>query len=323
MKLDDIKKVAILGGGIIGSSFAVNYALKGMKVAILDINEEALKRAETMVIAALQNLKANAIIQDNDVARIQNNITYTTSMEVAVKDAQFVQENVRENYEDKQKIVAEFEKYASPECIYASSTSGLLISEISKYAKHPERFVGGHPYNPPHLIPLIEMTKSDKTDPAVLELAKQFYLKMGKEPVVLQKEALGFISNRLQQGVVREMAHLVMNGVCSVEDIDKALTFGPGLRWGVMGPLLVFELGGGGNGKGFQTLFTMAGKSVEMWLADMADFKKYPEGWVELAQKGINEAIANRPAEIGNDTASLRAYRDKMLIELLKLHKKL
>ncbi len=323
MKLDDIKKVAILGGGMIGSSFAVNYALKGMKVAVLDINAEALKKAEVMVDVALQNLKASAIVDDKQIAQIKNNIVYTLSLQDAVKDAQFVQENVRENYEDKQKIVAEFEKFASPSCIFASSTSGLLISEISKFAKHPERFVGGHPYNPPHLIPLIEMTKSEKTDPKVLELAKQFYIKMGKEPVVLQKEALGFISNRLQQGVLREMAHLVMNGVCTVEDIDKALTFGPGLRWGVMGPLLIFELGGGGNGRGFTNIFNLVGKSVELWLNDMADFKKYPEGWVEVAQKGINESIANRPAEIGNDTNSLRAYRDKMLIELLKLHKKL
>lgn len=323
MKLDDIKKVAIIGGGIIGSSFAVNFALKGMKVSVLDINEEALKKAETMVDIALQNLKANAIVDDNEVARIKKDISYTLSMEEAVKDAQFVQENVRENYEDKQKIVAEFEKFAAPDCIFASSTSGLLISEIAKYAKNPERFVGGHPYNPPHLIPLIEMTKGDKTDVNVLQLAKEFYLKMGKEPVVLNKEALGFISNRLQQGVLREMAHLIMNGVCSVEDIDKALTFGPGLRWGVMGPLLIFELGGGGNGRGFSTIFHLVGKSVEMWLEDMADFKKYPEGFVQIAQQGINEAIANRPAEIGNDTASLRAYRDKMLIEFLKLHKKL
>lgn len=323
MKLDDIKKVAVLGGGIIGSSFAVNFALKGMKVSVLDINEDALKRAETMVEVAVQNLEANNIVDAKEGDRIKKDISYTLSMKDAVQDAQFIQENVRENYEDKQKIVVELEKYASPKCIYASSTSGLLISEIAKFAKHPERFVGGHPYNPPHLIPLIEMTKGEKTDAAVLELARQFYLKMGKEPVVLNKEALGFISNRLQQGVLREMAHLVMDGVCSVEDIDKALTFGPGLRWGVMGPMLIFELGGGGNGKGFTTIFNLVGKSVEMWLADMADFKKYPEGFVEMAQKGINEAIANRPAEIGNDTASLRAYRDKILIELLKLHKKL
>lgn len=323
MSVKDIKKVAILGGGIIGSSFAVNYALKGKKVSILDINEEALKKAENLVAIALENLRANDIVDAKEVERIKGDISYTLSMEEAVAGAQFAQENVRENYPDKQALVAEFEKYADPDCIFASSTSGLLISEIAKYAKHKERFIGAHPYNPPHLIPLIEMTKSEDTDPAVLERAKEFFLEMGKEPVVLQKEALGFISNRLQQGVLREMAHLVMSGVCSVEDVDKALTFGPGLRWGVMGPMLIFELGGGGNGQGFSMIYKLVGESVKLWLNDMADFKEYPEGWVEVAQKGINESIANRPAEIGNDTASLRAYRDKMLIELLKLHKKI
>ena len=323
MKLEDIKKVGIIGGGMIGSSFAVNFALKGMEVTVLDINEDALKRAATLADGALKNLQVNQVVTDKQIAEIKGRIRYTLSMEETVKDAQFVQENVRENYPDKQEAVAEFEKYASPECVFASSTSGLLISEIAKYAKHPERFIGAHPYNPPHLIPLIEMTKSEVTDPQAVALAKAFYLKMGKEPVVLEKEALGFIANRLQQVVLREIASLVLRGVCSLEDADKALTFGPGLRWGVLTPHLIVELGGGGNGKGFTNLMNLVYGSVKLWLADMDDFKEYPPNWVEVAQKGINEQLANRPAEIGNDTESLRAYRDKMLIELLKLHKKL
>ena len=218
-------------------------------------------------------------------------------------------------------MAEEMEKYTSSETIIASSTSGLLVSEIAKNAKHPERFIGAHPYNPPHLIPLVELTKGDKTDPKVVEVAKEFYQLIDKEPVVLQKEALGFICNRIQMAVYREVCNLVMKGVCTIEDADKAVTYGPGLRWAIMGPSLVFELGGGeGHIDG---LMKHLNPSISLWLHDMADFKDFPEEFPEIARKGVEEALENRPKEIGNDDASLAEYRDKMLISILKLHNKL
>ena len=242
-------------------------------------------------------------------------------MEAAVKDVQFITESGPENYEVNQKMAEEMEKYTADDTIIASSTSGLLVSEIAKNAKHPERFIGAHPYNPPHLIPLVELTKGDKTDEHVLEVAKEFYQSIDKEPVVLQKEALGFICNRIQMAVYREVCNLVMNGVCTIEDADKAVTYGPGLRWAIMGPSLVFELGGGeGHIDG---LMKHLNPSISLWLHDMADFKDFPEEFPEIARKGVEEAMKNRPAEIGNDDQSLAEYRDKMLIELLKLHNKL
>ena len=144
---------------------------------------------------------------------------------------------------------------------------------------------------------------------------------IGKEPVVLQKEALGFICNRLQMALYREVCSLVMNGVCTVEDADKAVTFGPGLRWGIMGPSLVFQLGGGKVG--IDGLLKHLGPSINLWLNNMADFKAMPEEFGKIAREGVEEEMKNRPKEIGNDDASLAEYRDKMLIELLKLHKKL
>ena len=321
MEVKNIKKVACVGAGVIGYSWALYYSLKKLSVTVYDITEDKIDLAKNRIHESLLNLEKNNVVQENEISEIESRITYTTSMEAAVKDVQFITESGPENYEVKQKMAEEMEKYTADDTIIASSTSGLLVSEIAKNAKHPERFIGAHPYNPPHLIPLVELTKGDKTDEHVLEVAKEFYQSIDKEPVVLQKEALGFICNRIQMAVYREVCNLVMNGVCTIEDADKAVTYGPGLRWAIMGPSLVFELGGGeGHIDG---LMKHLNPSISLWLHDMADFKDFPEEFPEIARKGVEEAMKNRPAEIGNDDQSLAEYRDKMLIELLKLHNKL
>lgn len=321
MEVKNIKKVACVGAGVIGYSWALYYSLKKLSVTVYDLTEDKIDLAKNRIHESLLNLEKNNVVQENEISEIESRITYTTSMEAAVKDVQFITESGPENYEVKQKMAEEMEKYTADDTIIASSTSGLLVSEIAKNAKHPERFIGAHPYNPPHLIPLVELTKGDKTDEHVLEVAKEFYQSIDKEPVVLQKEALGFICNRIQMAVYREVCNLVMNGVCTIEDADKAVTYGPGLRWAIMGPSLVFELGGGeGHIDG---LMKHLNPSISLWLHDMADFKDFPEEFPEIARKGVEEAMRNRPAEIGNDDQSLAEYRDKMLIELLKLHNKL
>lgn len=321
MEVKNIKKVACVGAGVIGYSLALYYSLKKLSVTVYDLTEDKIDLAKNRIHESLINLEKNNVVQENEISEIESRITYTTSMEAAVKDVQFITESGPENYEVKQKMAEEMEKYTADDTIIASSTSGLLVSEIAKNAKHPERFIGAHPYNPPHLIPLVELTKGDKTDEHVLEVAKEFYQSIDKEPVVLQKEALGFICNRIQMAVYREVCNLVMNGVCTIEDADKAVTYGPGLRWAIMGPSLVFELGGGeGHIDG---LMKHLNPSISLWLHDMADFKDFPEEFPEIARKGVEEAMKNRPAEIGNDDQSLAEYRDKMLIELLKLHNKL
>lgn len=321
MEVKNIKKVACVGAGVIGYSWALYYSLKKLSVTVYDLTEDKIDLAKNRIHESLLNLEKNNVVQENEISEIESRITYTTSMEAAVKDVQFITESGPENYEVKQKMAEEMEKYTADDTIIASSTSGLLVSEIAKNAKHPERFIGAHPYNPPHLIPLVELTKGDKTDEHVLEVAKEFYQSIDKEPVVLQKEALGFICNRIQMAVYREVCNLVMNGVCTIEDADKAVTYGPGLRWAIMGPSLVFELGGGeGHIDG---LMKHLNPSISLWLHDMADFKDFPEEFPEIARKGVEEDMKNRPAEIGNDDQSLAEYRDKMLIELLKLHNKL
>ena len=321
MKLNDIKDIAIVGSGVIGYSWALSFAMNGHLVRVYDINDGSLKLAKERIHESLVNLAQNKVINPNKIEKIEKRIDYSTSIKKTVEKSKFIVESGPEKYEIKWSIVEEIEKYASEDAIVASSTSGLLITEIAKNAKHPERFIGAHPYNPPHLIPLVEITKGEKTTAENVKLAYDLYKSIKKEPVILQKEALGFICNRIQMAVYREVCDLVMRGVCTIEDADKAVTYGPGIRWAIMGPSLVFELGGGqGHIDG---LMKHLNESINLWLNDMADWKEFPEKFPEVARKGVEEALKNRNPEIGNTDESLAEYRDKMLIEILKLHNKL
>jgi 3-hydroxyacyl-CoA dehydrogenase len=246
---------------------------------------------------------------------------YTPNIEEAVKGVQFIQESVLEHYDVKQALLSEVDKHAATDTIFASSTSGLLISEIAKDSKHPERCIGAHPYNPPHLIPLVEINKGQKTAEETVERTYAFYKSIGKEPVVLQKEALGFIANRLAMGLYREAVDLVVRGVCSVEDVDKAVCYGPGLRFALMGPNLIYHLGGGPHG--IQGLLKHVGPSIELWWGDMAVWKKWPPGWAETAQDGVNNEMANRAPEQGRNNEEITRWRDDGLIEILKFLKKI
>lgn len=321
MQAKEIREVSCVGAGVIGYSWALYFAMKDLSVTVYDINEESLQLAKKRIHESLETLIKNNVLTKEKSEGLEKSIIYTLSMEEAVRNAQLIVESGPENYDIKRQMVEEMEKYTSFETIIVSSTSGLLITEICKNAKHPERFIGAHPYNPPHLIPLVEITKGEKTSEEVVEVAKEFYTLIGKEPIVLKKEALGFICNRIQMALYREVCDLVSRGVCTIEDADKAVTYGPGLRWGIMGPSLVFQLGGGQYG--IAGALKHMGPSANMWLADMADFKKIPDEFALIAQEGVNEELKNRSDEIGNDNVSLAEYRDKMLIELLKLHHKL
>lgn len=318
---NEIRNIACIGSGVIGYSWALYFSLKKLNTTVYDISEESIALAKERIHESLQPLIKNNVVTEEESKEIENRIVYTTNLEIAVKDSDFIVESTPESYDIKKNLVKEIEKYTKPTTIVASSTSGLLITEIASVAEYPERFIGAHPYNPPHLIPLVEITKGEKTSDEVIAKAKAFYQSIGKEAVVLQKEALGFICNRLQMALYREVCDLVMRGVCTIEDADKAVTYGPGLRWGIMGPSLVFELGGGKNG--IEGLMKHLTPSINLWLNDMADFKEMPEEFASIAQLGVNEELKNRDEKIGNTGESLAEYRDKMLIELLKLHNKL
>ena len=320
MKPEEIKRVACVGGGVIGSSWAIQFAMKGPDVVLYDINDEQLAKSQAQMHKSLDALEQFKAVTPQRRQEIADRVKLTTSMEEAVKNAQFIQESGPERLEIKRSILAQVEEYASADAIYASSTSGLLVSDIAAQAAHPERCVGAHPYNPPHLIPLVELTSGDKTDPELLQLAYDFYQSIGKEAVLLRKECPGFIANRLQLALYREVQDLVMRGVCSVEDADKALVYGPGLRWAIFGHNMIMQLG---NPGGLTGMVQMLGNSGDRWLADMASWTHQPDNWAEVAQPGVDKEMANFPDHIGHTNEDCAKYRDQMLIELLKLHRKL
>ena len=320
MKPEEIKRVACVGGGVIGSSWAIQFAMKGLDVVLYDINDEQLAKSQAQMHKSLDALEQFKAVTPQRRQEIADRVKLTTSMEEAVKNAQFIQESGPERLEIKRSILAQVEEYASADAIYASSTSGLLVSDIAAQAAHPERCVGAHPYNPPHLIPLVELTSGDKTDPELLQLAYDFYQSIGKEAVLLRKECPGFIANRLQLALYREVQDLVMRGVCSVGDADKALVYGPGLRWAIFGHNMIMQLG---NPGGLTGMVQMLGNSGDRWLADMASWTHQPDNWAEVAQPGVDKEMANFPDHIGHTNEDCAKYRDQMLIELLKLHRKL
>ena len=316
MKLEDIKNVASIGGGVIGSSWTVLFAMKGLNVKLYDINDDCIAADKKTIETNVDFLVSNGAIADKEA--VLNKISYTTSMEEAVKDAQFVQESGPERLPIKQSMLEQIETYAPVDAIYATSASGLPLGQITEKAVHPERCVGGHPYNPPHLIPLVEITKTEKTDPANVDLAKAFYQELGKEPVVLNKDCPGYICNRLQLAVFREMVDLVERGVCSVEDADKALTFGPAIRWAIFGHNMIMQLG---HKDGMKAMMDMLAGGYNL-CADIASWDTLPDDYGAKAQAEIDKMMANFPDEIGHNNHDIAQYRDKMLIEILKLHHK-
>lgn len=317
----ELNKAAVIGGGVIGSSFTLLFALGKMDVMNYNRSKDGQERVEKMIEENLEILIEKDIVDPDEKTEILEKISYTNDMKEAIVFADYVEEALPENYQVKKDFVKEFEKYADDQTILGSATSGLLITKIAEDAKHPERIFGAHPYNPPHLIPLIEISQGEKSDPALADQLRQMFERLGKKPIVIRNEVPGFVSNRLQALVMREIMDLVDKGVVTMEDAETALTFGPGIRWAIMGPGQIFHLGGGDHG--LEGILNHIGPSMESWLADAASWTSFSEESKTKAVEGVKEAIKNRPKEKGNDAQGLKKYRDDMLIEILKLHKNL
>ena len=225
----------------------------------------------------------------------------------AVSEAAFIQEAVYESYEVKGAVFEAVDRFAPRRALIVTSSSGLSISRIQASARYPDRCLAGHPYNPPHLIPLVEVVPGRQTDPQAVEAARRFYESMGKTPVVLKRESPGYLANRMAAALWREAINLVLEGVASVADVDNAIRLGPGLRWAVMGPHLLYHLGGGEGGIRYHVEHLRAAKE-EMW-QDMNDWKTMPEMTAEALERGLPEL-----AEI----AALSRRRDEALVRVIQ-----
>jgi 3-hydroxyacyl-CoA dehydrogenase len=224
---------------------------------------------------------------------------------------QLVQESVTENYEVKQQVFKALDAHTDADVILASSSSGLLMTPIQQVTNHPGRCLIAHPFNPPHLIPLVELVPGDGTDEQTISNMKIFYEKLGKVPVVLKKAVPGHIANRLAMALWREAVDLVVQGIASVEDVDKAVCAGPGLRWAVMGPHMVYGLGGGEGG--MDHFIDHFGPAVKVWWESLATWTTLPPEAKALLVDGVKE-------EMGDRTLSdMNRWRDEKFIKLLKV----
>ncbi len=239
-----IHRIAIVGTGVIGASWAAQYLARGFDVVATDPAPNAEANLRKYVDEAWEQLETIGL----SPGASRDRLSFTTDMKAALAQADLVQENGPERPEFKMKLFADMDAATPPDSIIASSSSGITPSVMQSKCKHPERVLVGHPFNPPHIIPLVEVVGGTKTSPEAIQAAMAFYASIGKKPIHLKKELPGHVANRLQAALYREMLYLIEQGVLSVEDTDVAVSHGPGLRWGVMGQSLQWHLGGGEGG---------------------------------------------------------------------------
>ena len=307
----EAEKVGIVGTGLIGSGWAAFYASKGFAVSLFDADASARQAGRERTLAYLSFLCEHGLLGPEDHDRAAAGVEVADDLRQAVKGARLVQESVAERYDVKKNVFQQIDREADPATILASSSSGLMISELQAVMEHPGRSLIAHPFNPPHLIPLVELVPGKQTAPGVLAEVKSLFESLGKVPVVLNKEVPGYIANRLQAAVWREAIDLVLKGVASVADVDKALASGPGIRWALLGPHMIFHLGGGEGG--IKHFIDHVGVSWDKLWTDMANWTTLPAQTTDALVRGVQEEAAGKPLE------EIARWRDEKVVELLKV----
>jgi carnitine 3-dehydrogenase len=306
----NIRNVAIVGTGLIGASWAAQYLASGFDVIATDPAPDAEAKLRKWVDEAWELLQGVALASGAS----RDRLTFSADLKAAVSKADFVQESVPERLVLKAKVFAQMDEVAPPETILASSASGITMDAIQSSCKyHPERCVIGHPFNPPHIIPLVEVAGGAKTSERVIEEAMSFYASIGKKPIRLRKAVPGHVGNRLQAALYREILYLIQQGVVSVEDADIAVSYGLGLRWGVMGPSLQWHLAGGAGGiqqfvRQFMEGFAGLMKKLEM-----------PDVTAGLMQTIIDGVLKEAN---GQSVEQLADAENKIVLELLAMRAK-
>ena len=309
MKTDanNVKNVAVIGAGVIGGGWAAHFLRFGMKVTVWDPDPEAeAKLRERLKTAVWPKLERLGLKEGASL----DNLSFAPTLAEAVANAEFIQENTPERLPIKIETFKQIDSACPKESIIASSTSGYLMTEMAVEVQHPERCVVAHPFNPPYLMPLVEVVAGKDTSEEAHDWSVEFYKSIGKQPLKLKKEVPGFVADRIMEAVWREILHMIDNDMASVYEIDAAVRYGPGIRWALMGPLTVLHLGGGEGGMAH--LIHQFGPSLKApWT-----FLEAPELTDELANKVIDgcEEVTN-----GRSIRDLEEERDNLLIRMIEL----
>lgn len=301
----ELRPVAVLGAGVIGASWTALFWAAGLEVHVYDPDPKAEQNVRAYARDAWPTLEKLGLVRPGSPGEVR----FYTSAVSAVKNCRFVQENVPERLPIKLALFAEIEPHLDPEAIVASSASGLMVSEMQAGWADPSHFLVGHPFNPPHLIPLVELVANEQTDPSAVDAAEAFYQKIGKVTIRVKKEVPAHVANRLQAALWREAIHLVASGVASVEDVDKAVWAGPGLRWAAMGPHMLFNMAAGPGG--MDEFCRRYADSFHHWWEDLEDVKIDAKTAALLA-----EGIAQEAGE--RSLSELAAERDALIVGMLQ-----
>jgi carnitine 3-dehydrogenase len=300
----NIRRIAIVGTGTIGASWATHFLARGYDVVATDPGAGAESALRDYVERAWGTASRLGLEPDASPDRL----VFTPDLDAAVTDSDFVQESAPERPELKIDLLARIDAAAPPGTIIASSSSGITMSVMQSKCQAAQRTLIGHPFNPPHLIPLVEVVGGERTAPEFLDTAMQFYAAIGKRPILLNKELPGHVANRLQSALYREVVHLVEQGVLSVADADDAVSWGPGLRWGTMGPSLLWHLGGGQGGIQ-HFMDTLMPRMAQQW-QELGNPTFTPALEMQIVNGVIDEAH-------GRSIDDLAALRDDMLLALI------
>jgi len=303
--LDRYRNVCVIGAGVIGVSWTALFLAHGLNVVVNDPQPDI----ETMVKAALSKIAPTLHALGLPHQSLDRNLRFETDLDRAVAAADLVQENGPERPEWKQQLWARIEPAVPNHALLLSSSSARPATEQGREMKDASRLLVGHPFNPPHLIPLVEVVPGERTDPKAVEEAVAFYEALGKVPRVLKKEIQGFVANRLQRAIMREACYLVQEGVVTVDELDDIVTSSIGLRWAVNGPFSSFHMGGGP--KGLESFFQHLGKNMA------ASFKVIPS--VELDEKLQRRIVEQAAASFGRTPIpEMERKRDDAQVALLR-----
>lgn len=301
--------IGILGAGTIGASWTALFLAAGHDVDLYDPAESSEAYVRDYVATAWPSLVALGLGEGETAETACRRVRFCATPEAAVERAGFVQESVPERIAIKHEMYRKIEPALPAGTVVATSASGLMVRELQEVWRDPSHLILAHPFNPPHLIPLVELLGNERTDPAALDFAESFYRRCGKVTIRLHKEVPGHVANRLQAALWREAIHLVAEGVASVEDVDTAIAAGPGIRWAVMGPTMLFHLASGGPG--LEVFCERFGPSMERWWADMGKPTLTPEVIGKLFS-GVLDAAGER------DFESLAGERDAKVVAILQ-----